>query len=186
MKRSLTVGLLSAALMLWAPGVTAQVMIGAGGSVTFPTGDFADFANTGWLAGAGISFGVGGDVPVSVGASGYFGSNNHEPPPDGDKTNVYGAVAGVSYAFGDPEAVSPFIGAFVGFLTHSFKSDSQPQLEVSDSGLALGGQAGIGFPLGGVAGFVQGFYLTGTGDVDGTDLFGIMAGIQVPLGGNGM
>ena len=185
MKRSHTALLVTS---LWAHAApidaSAQAMIGVGGGVTFPAGDYADSANPGWLAAAGVSFPVG-DVPVSIGANGFYGSNDHEAP-DGDRTNLYGALAGVSYAFGDPGRVSPFVGGLAGFMNHSYKSESQPGLEGSQSGLAGGAFAGVGFPLGGIGSFVQAYWLTGFGDIDSTQLFGAMAGAQFPLGGGGM
>jgi hypothetical protein len=185
MKRAVTAVLVTSLWVLAAPAnASAQAMIGVGGGVTFPTGDYADYANTGWLAAAGVAFPVG-DVPVSISAHGFYGSNNHEAP-DGDKTNLYGALAGVSYAFGDPEGVSPFVGGLAGFMHHSYKSESQPSLEGSESGLAGGAFAGVGFPLGGIGGFVEAYWLTGFGDIDSTQLFGAMAGVQFPLGGGGM
>jgi hypothetical protein len=56
--------------------------------------------------------------------------------------------------------------------------------EGSGSGLAATAGAGVGIPLGGVTGFVEGQYLTGFGDeIDGTDLFAVSAGVSFPLGG---
>jgi hypothetical protein len=183
MRRSLGVVLAAAICVLSAPVEgSAQVMVGLGGGVTFPTGGFADHANTGWMGAGGVSFPFG-EAPISLGVHGFYGSNGHEPPPDGDKTNLYGGVAGVSYAFGDPESASPFIGALAGFMTRSYKSRSQPLLEGSASGLAAGAFWGVGFPLGDVGAFVEAFWLSGFGDIDGTQIFGGMAGVQLPLGG---
>jgi hypothetical protein len=135
------------------------------------------------LAAAGVGFPLG-DAGVSIGASGFYGSNGHDT--DGDKTNLYGGLAGVSYAFGDPEGASPFIGGLVGFMSHSYKSESQPAFEGSDSGLAYGAYGGVGFPLGGVSGFAELYWLQGAGDIDGTTFAGAMVGVQFPVGGGGM
>jgi hypothetical protein len=174
---------------LWAlagpGGASAQAVIGVGAGVAVPTGGYADVADTGWLAAAGVGFPVG-DMPLSIGAYGFYGSNAHESPPAGDKTNLYGALAGVSHAFGDPEGVFPFVGGMVGFMTRSFRSESQPAFEGSESGLAARASAGVGFPLGSIGGFVEAHWLTSFGAIDATRLAGAMAGVRVPLGGGGI
>jgi hypothetical protein len=186
MKRSLFVVLLAAFWALSAPAdSSAQAAIAVGGGITFPTGDYGDYANTGWLAHAGVGFPVG-DAGLSVGAAGYFGANNHEPPPDGDKTNLYGGVGFAQYNIGDAEAMSPFVFGMAGLMVHDYKSDSQPSLEGSDTGFAAGGGAGLTVPLGGVAGFVEAWYLVGFFDGGNTNLGGVTAGVQFALGGGGM
>ena len=171
---------------------SAQVAAFVGGGVTIPMGDFADFngdaagddgANTGWQASAGVLVPVG-EAGLSVGARGFFGINKHDTP-DGDKTNLYGATGVGTFSFGSG-TISPFIYAELGFLTHSYKSEAFPSAEGSESGLALGGGAGINFPLGGLSGFLVAGYLTGTGDVDATQVVGISAGVNIPLGGDAM
>jgi hypothetical protein len=68
-------------------------------------------------------------------------------------------------------------------MKHSYKSESAPAIEGSASGLTAGAGAGLGFPMGGVVGLVQGYFLTGFGDIDGTQFFGIDLGVGIPLGG---
>ena len=118
---------------------------------------------------------------MAAGATGFFGSNNHEV--EGDKTNLYGGVAHVTYLFGDPGAIAPFVRAMGGFLTQSYESDTQPGLEDSWTGPATGGGIGVGVPLGRIGGFLEAWWLIGFGDVRGTALGGVSAGIQVPIGG---
>ena len=189
MKRLATAALGLALVGLAVPAHTsAQVAIVASGGVTIPMGDFADFngdeagdegANRGWQASAGVLFPVG-DAGLSVGARGFYGSNSHDT--DGDKTNLYGATALGTFSFGEG-SIQPFIFAELGFLTHSYKSEDFPDFEGSDSGLAFGGGAGLGFPLGGVSGFLVAGYLKGTSDVEGTEALGISAGVNFPVGG---
>jgi hypothetical protein len=186
MKRIVCATLALALLVISAPDASAQVSAFVGGGVTIPMGDFADFngdaagdegANTGWQAAAGVLFAVG-ESGLSVGGRGFYGSNNHDT--EGDKTNLYGATGLATFAFGSG-TISPFIYGELGFLTHSYKSDTFE--DESSSGLALGGGAGLTFPLGGLAGHVVAGYMMGSGDVDGTDLVGISAGVNIPFGG---
>ena len=180
MKRFLGGAIAVASLALSAQSVSAQAAAFVSGGVTFPTGEYADYASAGWMAQGGVLFPVGAPG-LGVGALGFYGSNNHDI--DGDKTNLYGGLAVAAYTIGDPAATSPYVGAGVGLMTHSYKSESAPSFEGSESGLAAGAVAGVNVPLGGVMGFVEAMFLTGFGDVDGTHVFGANVGVQFPLGG---
>ncbi|MGE0159734.1 MAG: hypothetical protein AB7T31_10015 [Gemmatimonadales bacterium] len=169
------------ALWAWTAPIhaSAQASIFVMGGATVPIGDYADYANTGWMAQAGAVFPVG-PMGLSVGAGGFYGVNNHTV--DGDKTNLYGGLGFLQYTIGDAAAFSPYVYAGGGFMTHSYKSDTFP--EGSGSGLAVTAGAGVNIPLGGATGFAEGEYLTGLGDeVDGTDLFAISAGVSFSVGG---
>jgi hypothetical protein len=159
---------------------SGQASIFVMGGLSVPTGDYGEIANAGWLAQAGVGIPVGA-AGVTLGASGLYGVNNHEPPPDGDKTNLYGGLAFLQYTIGEATAVAPYVYGGVGFLTHSYKSETFT--EESTSGLAGTVGGGVNIPLGGTIGFVEGEYLTGFGDIDGTDLFVVSAGIVFEVGG---
>lgn len=169
------------ALFAWtAPLDVSAQGIFVGGGVTVPTSDFGDFANTGWMGFAGVLTPVG-DQGFSVGAEGFFGSNGHEI--EGDKTNLYGGMALASLSFGGETApATPFVFGGLGFMTHSYKSESTPQFEDSATGMTLGGGGGVTFPLGGAQGILAGTYIQGFGDIDETSLFGISAGVQFLFG----
>jgi hypothetical protein len=158
----------------------AQASIFLMGGLSVPTGEYSDYANMGWLAQGGVTFPVG-TAGVSLGAGGFYGVNNHEDV-DGDKTNLYGGLGFVQYTIGNAAAVAPYVYAGLGFMTHSYKSDTFP--EGSGSGLAGTGGAGVNVPLGGVLGFVEAEYLTGFGDeIDGSDLFILSVGVVFDVGG---
>jgi hypothetical protein len=165
--------------------VQAQgAFLGAG--ATFPTGDYADFgdgdgANTGFMAFGGLDFPLNQEG-LSVFGEGYFGVNSHDLY-DGDKTNLYGAMGGVLFDF-MPDGPGPYAFGQVGIMVHDYKSDDFPEAEGSETGLAFGGGAGYGFPLGGVNGFVEARYIQGQFDDGNTSFFGIFAGISFPLGGD--
>jgi hypothetical protein len=122
-----------------------------------------------------------GDAGFSVGAEGFYGSNNHDT--DGEKTNLYGGVAVVGMTFGEEDAIAPAVYGGLGFMTHSFKSDPAPATEGSDTSLAAGFGAGVGIPLGSIGVFVGGSFVTGFSDNSGTKYIGIGASAMIPIGG---
>jgi len=190
MKRLVTVVLALVVGAFLAPtDASAQISIRAGGAATFPVGsaadDYGSYANTGWMAALGLNVPVG-DAGLGVGAHAFFGVNNHSDV-SGDKTNLYGGLGSVSYTISTGTSIMPYFFGMVGIITHSYKSTDFPSLEEAKSALAWGGGAGIGFPLGGIQGGIDAYYLAGTGnDLSGTKLFGLGASVSVPVGGNAM
>jgi len=190
MKHLFSLTLAAAILALSAPAdASAQgaVFIAAGG--TLPTADFKDFgagdgANVGWMASAGVQVPVG-SAGLSVGARGFYGSNNHDA--DGDKTNLYGGSGLATFQFGEADAVSPFVYGEFGYQAHAFKSDSAPSFDDTEWNPFVGGGAGIGFPAGGVRVFAVAGYSQGFGSEGGqTTYLSGSAGVNIPFGGNGM
>jgi hypothetical protein len=176
---------LAASCTLAMPSVAgAQIAIEVGGGGTFPTGGYARQAETGWMLHAGVAHHLS-EMPITVGALGFFGSNGHDVP-NGDRTDLFGGVANASYELGAAERFSPYVGGMIGVMTRAFKSESQPGLEDSKSGLTVGPFVGVAFPLADVGGYVEGWWLTGFGGVHGTHLGGAGAGVAFPLGGGGM
>ena len=158
-----------------------SIFLGAG--ATIPTQDFSDAdAKTGFIGFGGALFPVGTGA-VSVGAEGFFGSNSHET--EGNKTNLYGALALVALTLGDEfTSIRPAFFGGLGYMTASFKSESFPGLEDSESGLAGGAGLAVGFPLGGIGGSIAGSYNFGLGDLDEITFIGISALVQIPVGGS--
>lgn len=150
------------------------IFLGAG--ATFPTGDYGEYADAGWMVEGGIGFPLG-ENGLQVFADGLYGSNKHDF--EGDKTNLLGGFGGLEYV---AESGIFFFGE-VGFLNHDFKSEDYPEDEGSDTGFAFGGGAGYSFPIGGLSGWVLGRYIQGQFDEENTALFGLMAGISIPLAG---
>jgi len=155
--------------------------IGAG--ATIPSGDFGDYANTGPMGVAGISLPLG-EKAWSLFAEGFYGANNHSDF-DGDKTTLYGGHGGLTLDFAGEGEAGFYVFGQVGFMIHDFASDDFPEDNVSDTGLAFGGGAGYGFPLASLNGWLEARYMQGQFDEENTALFGLMAGISFPLGGNG-
>jgi hypothetical protein len=163
-----------------------SVFLGAG--ATIPSGDYGDYADVGWIAEAGISFPVG-EQGIFLFADGLYGSNSHSDH-EGDKTNLLGGFAGIEKAFMNEDGAGPFIFAEVGFLRHSYRSDEHSEWEEDDTGLAFGGGAGYGLPLGeNLNGWILGRYIRGqySGDEGyedwNTAFFGVMAGVSIQVGG---
>jgi hypothetical protein len=159
-----------------------SVFLGAGAG--FPTGDYADFgdgdgANTGFLAIGGVTFPVS-EGRFSVLGEGFFGSNSHDY--EDDKTNLYGAMAGLLFDTSGEGEAGIYAYGQAGLMVHSYKSDSFE--EDSETGFAFGGGAGYGFPLGGLNGWVEGRYMQGLFDDGNTTFFGVLAGLSFPLGGD--
>lgn len=169
-------------------GSAQSVFVGIG--PTFPSGEYKDFgdedgARTGWMTGAGVLFPMGENGLAGF-VAGVYGSNSHEY--EGDKTNLLGGFAGIEYVFAEPGEAGPFVLAELGILSHSGVSEDFPEHDHRRSGFAFGGGAGYVFPMGRLSGRVLGRYIHGllsddhTGEGD-TTLFGLMAGVSVPIGG---
>lgn len=179
MKRLFGAGLTLAFALCTPYGADAQSVFVAAGA-TIPTGDYGDYAKTGWGASVGALLPVG-TAGVALGARGFYGSNNHDV--DGEKTNLFGGMAMVNYSFQTGTQLTPFVSGQFGFMSHQFKTDDPNLEEGTESGAAFALGGGLGFPLGGVQGFVAAAYQQGLGDIDTTKFIGVVAGVSIPLGG---
>lgn len=178
MKR--TIAIMVALAMLGIAGardVSAQGIF-VGGGATIPTGDYGDFANTGWMAYAGVISPVG-TQGLSIGAEGYYGGNGYEATDGSSK--LYGALALAGLTFGPADAAaSPFVYGGVGFMSHSAEIGTT---DVTESGVAVSGGAGVSFPFSpAVQGMILGSYLHGFIEDSATSLFGLSAAIQFLFG----
>jgi hypothetical protein len=152
-----------------------------GGGATFPTSDYGEVANTGYLltAGVGTSVGSGG---LSVGVEGFYGQNSTDT--DGNKFNPYGFFGQVSYDLGGADAERGiYVLGQLGMAWDKFSSETLPALDGSDSGFAYGGAVGYFLPLGGVNGWVEGKFTQASISGSNIQWFGILAGISIPFGG---
>ncbi|MSR21229.1 MAG: hypothetical protein EXR91_09675 [Gemmatimonadetes bacterium] len=161
---------------LSAQSASAQATMFLSAGAGIPVSDYADYASVGWMAQGGVAFPVG-SPGLAVGVGGLYGSNGHDI--DGDRTDLLGAAAFVQYTIGDPASTSGYVFGGPGYVKHSFMSDTFP--DASASGLAASGGAGVNIPMGGLTGYVEGMYLTGFGDIDGTDIVVASVGISFVL-----
>lgn len=167
------VGLIGFAL----PARTAAQTIYVSGGATFPTGDYGDYAKTGWMGAAGMLFPVGG-MGLALGAEGFYGQNNHSDV-DGDKTSLYGGLGIVEYEFSAGGSVIPYVFGGLGLMVHKYSSDEFPEFEDSDSKFAYQFGGGVGF------GLSENVLLYGEGRYmgrEGTQFFGLFGGLAFGLG----
>jgi hypothetical protein len=169
---------LTAALAASLPTAAPAQSVYWGAGITLPTGDYGDYAKTGYLGIAGVSFAVG-PAGLSVVGEGFYGQNSHDI--DGDKTNPYGAMAGLLYDLSPEEMGGVYVFGQAGFMVHKYSSDGPG--DSSDTGLGFGGGAGYGFLLGDTEIFAEGRYMYGDFDYGGTSFLGIMVGVALALGG---
>ena len=161
------------ALLLVPAVANAQVMLFLGGGPTFPSGEYSDYANTGWMGHAGVGFAVG-PRGLTAGVDAFYGQNNHSDI-EGDKTNPYGAMGFLAYRFGNPERPGIYLIGDAGFLVHKYGSDTFES--ESESQFAFGGGAGVEIPMGGKSIFIEGHYTTS----DGTNFMSALVGIGFGL-----
>lgn len=144
--------------------------LGAGGS--FPTGDFGEYANTGWMGAGGALFAIG-DSGFGVGGEVFYGQNNHKDEQsffENEKTAVYGLMAIADYVFGTEGKIRPYVFGGAGVLVHRFSADGVDSESESGFGYQVG--AGLGFPVGlFVEGRFMGSSAMGEGDFSETTTF---------------
>jgi len=178
-----------ALLAIFCLSVPAQVSaqgVWVGGGVTFPTGDYADWHNTGFTTVAGIGFPVGPEG-LGVFAEGFYGQNSiDDETHPGAKTSPFGIMAGASYSLSPEEDAGLYVFGQAGLMVHRWTADDHDS--ETDNGLAFSGGAGYGFPIGGLEGFVEGRYTHGkfTDEFDDsytTAYFSIVAGLYFSLSG---
>lgn len=179
MKSRTLLSLAAAAMFLMVPSGLVAQNIFVGGGLSLPTGEFGDYADTGWLGVAGMLFPVG-DAGLHFGFEGFYGQNNHTDV-DGDKTNVSGLMGVIEYDFGDPDAVGFYIFGGAGWMRHKFTTDTAGgDASATDNNFGYEGGAGVGVPVGGSTSvWVEGRYMGSSG----TNFVGIMAGLSFGLSG---
>jgi hypothetical protein len=181
--RKLATAALLASLGLFVISSSAAAPFGyVGGGPSFPMSDYGEYANTGFLIAGGVGFPIG-DAGLNVLAEGSWGQNNHET--DGDKTNPLSLMGGVEYDFNPGgEGLNPYVYGLAGLMWHRYSSDTFGS--DSESAFGYGAGAGVGFPLGGVNGWVEGRFLNAsfdeTGGSSNTMFAAIVAGISIDLG----
>ena len=165
------------ALMAFAIPVQAQTTLYIGGGGSFPTGDFGDVANTGWMATAGALFGVG-TPGLGIGAEFFYGQNNHKDEvslSEDAKTTPWGFMGILDYSFGEAGAIQPYLFGGLGVLIHKFSSAGFSESS-TEFGYEFG--AGLAFPIGATSSiYAEGRYV-------GSDLakyFAALAGFAFEL-----
>ena len=171
--------LILAAFAFLAFAIPAQAQttlyIGAGGS--FPTGDFGDYANTGWIGTAGALFAVGAPG-LSAGAEFFYGQNNHKSELSEDvdsKTTPWGFMGILDYSFGEAGSIQPYLFGGAGVLIHKFSTEGFSESETK-FGWEFG--AGLAFPIGATSSiYAEGRYVGS----EYTKYFAALAGFAFDL-----
>jgi hypothetical protein len=159
------------------PGQAQSVWFGGGGS--FPVSDYGDYAKTGLLLIGGVSVPVGQEG-LSVFGEGFFGQNGHSDF-DGDKTNPYGFMGGVTLDLGTEDQGGVYFFGEAGILFHKFASDTF-EGETS-SGFGYGAGAGYWVPLGGVSGWIEGRAMNASIEGSKTSFVAVLVGVSIPVAG---
>lgn len=194
MKPSVTPAWLAAfALALVTPVAGAAQSLYAGVGPSFPMSDYGDYAKTGFLAVAGVEFGLG-DGPLRLFGEGFYGQNSHEDlsvgsvTVEGGKTNPLGAMGGLLVNLGSDDGPGVYFFGQAGIMVHKY---SPPEGEGdSESAIGFGGGGGVTFPLAGLTAFAEGRFLTasfdgeeGVSESETTAFAAAVVGLAFPLGG---
>ena len=168
MKKRSVLFLAAFAFLAFAVPAQAQTTLYLGAGATFPTGDFGEYADTGWMGVGGAIFGLG-DSGFGVGGEFFYGQNNHGV--DGvdldSKTIPYGIMAIADYSFGSPDGLQPYVFGGLGLMVHRFSVEGFDSESESQFGYQFGAGLGFNFGL-----FIEGRYM---GSED-TNYFGALAG----------
>ena len=163
------------------------------GGATFPSSEYGDFAKTGWMAIGGYVFDVSGGI--ALGVEGFYGQNSHDDyditgtlstgalfssvagAAAGDRTDLYGGMGTVSYFFNLDSSLTPYVFGGAGYMVHKYVTDISG-LSGSEGSFAWEFGGGVGFPLSeSIDLYGEGRYMAGTGDISGTKLWGLFAGL---------
>ena len=188
--------LVAAALVFAVPSqVEAQttLYLGAGGG--FPSGDFSEYAKTGFLGVGGVLFNIPSVANLGAGVEGFYGSFSHDDYDLGtipttsanfssvagaaasDKTDIYGVMGIVDYGFDTGGALKPYVFGGLGLLVHKYKTDIA---DLSESKSYFGYQFGAGLAFGiskSMSIFGEGRYMGATD----TQLWALLAGLAFEL-----
>jgi len=170
-----------AALSVTSPAGAQYIFFGGG--PTIPSGEFGDYAKTGYtfMAGFGADIGKKGlFIEAEIGR----GSNSHENTGNAkEKTNVITAFGALGYSFGAVEKkVRPYLLAGAGLVAHQFRTDAGPpasDAEGTESKFGATGAGGISIKLNEKASFwLEGRYIGSSG----TNLMAALFGLTINFG----
>lgn len=149
-----------------------------------PTSDYGDFADTGWLGAAGVTFPIG-ENGLWAGAEGLYGQNSSSSETEDENFKVFSAMGIIGYDIPTESSIAPYLFGGLGIMSLS-NGDSE-------SGFAWQGGAGVAFAgESNVTPFVEGRFQSASIDtgegISGSDItvsfFGIEAGVSIGIGSN--
>ncbi len=175
---SLVLGALAVLALASPARAQSTPFVYVGGGLSLPMADF-DEAKMGWLANAGFGVNIG-TKGLMIGVDGFYGSNKHKAPFDGDKTNLLIALGTVGYTFAPGAKVRPYVLGSVGLMNHKYVPETGTS--ESESMLAFGGGAGLLFKMGPKANlFAEARYLTASKNQYTTAIVPILVGVSFDL-----
>jgi opacity protein-like surface antigen len=165
--------------------VQAQsVYVLAGAAI--PSSDYGDIAKTGWLAGAGFTYPVGG-AGLWVGAEGLYSRSSADSESSDVSFKPFSLMGIVGYDIPTEGKVAPYVFGGLGYQSISQSTEGVDSL----NGFGYQFGAGIGIQTSGnISPFIEGRYQGASLDVEGSDesftlgFVGIEAGVSIGLGGN--
>jgi hypothetical protein len=138
------IALLTVAMLVLMPAPAAAQWAYAGVGPTFPSGDYGDVANTGYM----VNLGYGYDVTstISFGAEGFYGANGHDDGGLGydNSTALYGGMFFVQSTPLTSGRLAPHAVGGLGLLIADFSSDLLD--DAKENGIAW--MLGAGFSYG--------------------------------------
>ena len=179
--------LVAAALLAFAfPATLGAQSIYISAGVTFPSSDYGDIADTGWMGAGGVLFPIG-TAGLAIGAEGFYGQHSIGDEGDirgFDDPKLYGGMGIVVYTFQTSGSIEPYVFGGAGLMALQLGAYGESETE-SGFGYQLG--AGVAFPLSPkVSLYGEGRYMGASisaedGDVT-VGLLGIFAGLSCNLG----
>ena len=167
---------LALALPLTANAQSIYVLAG----LSVPSSDYGDFADTGWLGGAGVTIPVG-EAGLWAGADLMYGQNSFSSDAVDDNFKLFSAMGILGYDIPTESSISPYLFAGAGVMS----------LSNGDSESGFGWQAGAGVAFAGdsnITPFLEGRYQSASLGDEGEDatvaIFGIEAGVSIGVGGD--
>lgn len=154
----------------------AQSIFVTGGAV-FPTGDYGDFADVGWMVAGGVSVDIG-DSGLFAGAEGLFSRSGTEA--EGVSAKPWSALGFLGYSIATESAVSPYVwgGAGLQGVTVSFDGASE-----SDSAFGYGFGAGVAFAgQSSITPLIEARFQGSSDDSVDLHFIGVSAGVGIRLG----
>lgn len=174
MKR-MVLGVLAAVCLVGAGSLSAQnITFGVAGGLLMPMGDYNTADKPGFIVGAGVRIPVG-TAPVAVRLEGTYSQTSHDGI-DG-KSKIIGGMASLVYAFQGAGSVTPYVLGGVGFYNLKVTVPSA-SFDTSTSKIGFGGGAGLRFPMGGAALFVEARYMNIATSGGATTYVPIIAGVS--------
>ena len=143
---------------LGATSARAQIQPNFGGGILSPSGDFADYAKSGWLVFAGADKPIGTSQRAVAGIGVFYGHASHEGPGN-TATNIPGATVDFGYALTAGGKFTPYVRGGVGFLQHRFDAGDTGADSDSETKFAFGGGGGVATAVGSNLLFIGAHYI---------------------------